>query len=132
MTLGVRGLVINAEGQCLLIRHTYTPGWHLPGGGVEKKEYAELSLERELVEEAGIVIEGTPILCGVFSNHSNFPNDHVLLYRIEYWSQTVATSKGEIAEAGFFSPESLPSETTPATRRRIDEWQLGKKPSIFW
>ncbi|MEM9842987.1 MAG: NUDIX domain-containing protein, partial [Pseudomonadota bacterium] len=36
MTLGVRAIVENAEGQVLLVRHTYTPGLYLPGGGVER------------------------------------------------------------------------------------------------
>ncbi|TIR95976.1 MAG: hypothetical protein E5X13_27385, partial [Mesorhizobium sp.] len=36
MTLGVRGLIYDrASNSIFLIRHTYVPGWQLPGGGVE-------------------------------------------------------------------------------------------------
>ena len=53
-TLGVRAVATDAGGRVLLVRHTYTPGWHFPGGGVEKGETAVLSMQRELKEEAGI------------------------------------------------------------------------------
>ena len=50
MTLGVRAVMENAAGEVFMIRHTYTPGWYLPGGGVEKGETSIESLERELLE----------------------------------------------------------------------------------
>ena len=50
MTLGVRGLVHNrADDTVFLIRHTYVPGWQLPGGGVEPGETMEEALGRELM-----------------------------------------------------------------------------------
>ena len=34
--MGVRGICYNAEtNSILLVRHTYSEGWALPGGGVE-------------------------------------------------------------------------------------------------
>lgn len=121
MTLGVRGLVIDAEGRVLLIEHTYVRGWHLPGGGVERGETAEEALARELVEEVGVRIEGRPKLVSAHSNHTSFPNDHVLIFRIDDWAPCPATSRGEIARMAWFAPDALPDGVTGGTRRRIEE-----------
>ena len=132
MTLGVRGLVVNGEGQVLLIEHTYMPGWYMPGGGVEKGETCEQSVIRELHEEAGIRVEGRPALVSVHSNHVRFPGDHVLIYRIGDWEPCPATSVGEIAEIRWFAPDALPADTTPSTRKRIAEALGGEEAQAHW
>jgi ADP-ribose pyrophosphatase YjhB (NUDIX family) len=51
-TLGVRILAIDAQDRVCLVRHTYLPGWHLPGGGVERGEHALDAAIKEAREEA--------------------------------------------------------------------------------
>src|SRR5689334_9645176 len=132
-TLGVRGVVVDDQGRVLLVRHTYTPGWHFPGGGVERGETCGLALRRELKEEAGIeAAESAMELVSVHANHAFFPNDHVLVYRIREWTQGPIAESGEIAERRFVDPGNLPADTTGGTRRRLDEFFGGATRSEFW
>ncbi|MEO9255658.1 MAG: NUDIX domain-containing protein, partial [Tepidiformaceae bacterium] len=52
ITLGVR-VILTSDGKVLLVRHTYRPGWFLPGGGVHRRESLERAARREVREEAG-------------------------------------------------------------------------------
>ena len=133
MTLGVRGVVVDDQGRVLLLRHTYTPGWHMPGGGIEKGETALEALQRELLEEAGVAASPADLrLASIHANHAFFPNDHVLVFRVDRWRQVEATQRGEIAETGFFDPLAPPEETTAGTRRRLAELFGGEPVSSDW
>ena len=133
MTLGVRGVVLDQDNRVFLIRHTYVPGWHLPGGGVETGETALDALERELHEEARIAMDEPPALFGVFFNRKISRRDHVLVYVIRRFTVLeVKRPDREIAEAGFFPLDGLPEGTTVATRNRLAEILHGQKPSPNW
>lgn len=134
MTLGVRGLVHDSNtNSILLIRHTYVPGWQLPGGGVEIGETMLEALERELIEEGNIEFTAPPVLKSMHFNRQSSRRDHVGLYLIESFRQTgPKLSDREIAEAGFFPLDALPAATTPATLRRIAEIFDGAPPSPDW
>lgn len=133
LTLGAQGCVLDASNRVLLIRHTYRPGWHFPGGGVEKCETAECAVIRELHEEAGIVVEGRPRLYGLYANHTLFPGDHIALYVLRSWHQpSVPLPNREIAEQGFFAPDQLPAEVNASTAKRIGEIVAGRTPADVW
>ncbi len=133
LTLGAQGCVIAPDGRILLIRHTYRPGWHFPGGGVEKGETVLSALTRELSEEAGVVLTAEPRLFGLYSNARAFPNDHIALYVVTAFAQPVPPKPNhEIAEHGFFAPDALPADIVAPTRARIAEITAGAPPSAIW
>lgn len=133
MTLGVRAVLTDGEDRVCLVRHGYSPGWHFPGGGVERGETLFDALARELAEEAGAALEGRPALHGVFSNERVFPGDHVALFVVRRWRRIGAPRLGrEIAACRFFPPDALPDDATDATRRRLDELRSGAPPDPWW
>jgi ADP-ribose pyrophosphatase YjhB (NUDIX family) len=134
MTLGVRGLVHDkASNSVFLIRHTYVPGWQLPGGGVEFGETMLEALERELAEEGNIELSAPPELRSLHANRQATGRDHVAFYLITAFRQTSPRlADREIAEAGFFPLDGLPADTTPATHRRLAEIFDGRAASPYW
>jgi 8-oxo-dGTP pyrophosphatase MutT (NUDIX family) len=133
LTMGAQGVVFDTEGRVLLIRHGYRPGWHFPGGGVERNETAETACVREVLEEAGIVCEALPELFGLYGNFRAFPSDHIALFRITRWNQpTVPAPNHEIAAQGFFLPDQLPDGVVGPVRTRLAEILAGATRDPMW
>jgi ADP-ribose pyrophosphatase YjhB (NUDIX family) len=133
VTLGVRAVVIDGSGRVFLIVHSYVPGWHLPGGGVEIGETAAVALARELREEGNIELVDQPTLFGVYFNRRISRRDHVALYVVRAYRQDAPLRPNlEIIAHGFFAPDALPPETTRATRERLAEVLDGRKPAELW
>jgi ADP-ribose pyrophosphatase YjhB (NUDIX family) len=133
MTLGVRGLVVDAEQRVLLVRHTYISGFYLPGGGVEPDETLEQALARELAEEGNIQLEAPAELRGVYLNRRISKRDHVAFFVARAFRQSAPRPPDhEIAEAAFFALDALPESATPATRARIAEVFAGAPVSPYW
>jgi 8-oxo-dGTP pyrophosphatase MutT (NUDIX family) len=133
MTLGVRGVVLDADKKVFLVKHSYVSGWHLPGGGVEVGESFAEALLRELIEEGRIEILGEPRLHGIFFNSHVSPRDHVAVYVIENFRQDRAPLPNrEIVATGFYPADALPPDTTLGTRLRIAEVLHGTAVIPTW
>lgn len=135
MTLGVRGIAVDAQNRVCLVRHTYTKGWYLPGGGIEPGETAQAAMAREFREEAEIALDpGAPLrLHGFFLNAASWGRDHIAVYVAPAF--TVRAPKRpdrEIAECAFFPLDALPPDITRGNAARLSEWREGRAPDAHW
>ena len=120
VVFGVTALAQDKDGRVLLVRHTYQPGWLLPGGGVARGELPEAAVIRELKEEVGFIRGGNPELIRIYNRKAGWATNVTALYRVREVEIQFRRNL-EIREAAFYLPNALPDGTPSATRRRIDE-----------
>jgi hypothetical protein len=56
----------------------------------------------------------------------------VACFIVRSFSRSPWSPNGEIAAAGFFAPDALPSELTDGTRRRLAEIFNGVAIAAYW
>jgi 8-oxo-dGTP pyrophosphatase MutT (NUDIX family) len=130
VAFGVQGLV-EQGGRVVLVRHSYAPGWHFPGGGVRRGEPPEDAVLRELREEIGLTHAATPQLMGLFTRKVLLVTNLIALYRVREASFVFAPNF-EIRAITLADPAAPPEGATGPVRRRLAEF-VGERPhSPFW
>ena len=123
---GVKVLLFNDAGELLLIRNSYGRSdlFVLPGGGIRPFEQPETAARREIAEELGCEVGQLAAISTHFSNAEG-KRDTIHLFS-GMASGHVRHDDFEVEEARFFPLNSLPSNISAATLRRIEE-QSGKR-----
>jgi len=107
--LGVR-IILVQEGEVLLVRHTYMPGWHFPGGAMKRWETPLEAAAREANEEAGVELLEPPTFLGIFTTYFGGKSDHVAVYLCRKYRIRSASDRWEIAEVKRFTLDALPPQ----------------------
>jgi 8-oxo-dGTP pyrophosphatase MutT (NUDIX family) len=121
-TRGVKVMLFNARGELILVRNSYGRSdlFVLPGGGVRPFEAPAKAAAREVHEEIGLHVTDLRLL----SQHaSSAEGKRDSIHLFEGRVDGVPRLRGiELEEARFVALDRLPPATSPATRRRIDEY----------
>ncbi len=120
------GAVTNEKGEILLV-NDYRHGWVLPGGIVENGENVIDGVEREILEESGIIAEVGELFC-VSSNTNSYPGyNGVKVIPTKIMLDFICAAKGgdirgsdENSESGWFSKDTaLNMRTAPVIAERF-------------
>ncbi len=126
--MGVRVVMLQND-EIWLVRHTYLPGWFLPGGGLKRGETLEQAARREALEETGAELRATALI-GAYSNFNEWKTDHTLVFYCKDFKINGKTD-GEIAEARAFPLNALPANIYSVHRRLIEGYRTGNKPPLL-
>ncbi len=100
-------LVVDEAGRVLLVRQLREAVgrelWEIPAGKLEPGEYPELTAQRELQEETGLVA-GRLTYLGVIYPTPGYSNERIYLFAAEELKGE-ARAASEVSEARFFSVE---------------------------
>lgn len=118
LTLGVRVLVENNQGEVLLVNHSYIKGLYLPGGGVDIGEDIEHAARREIREETGITGLVKLTFLGVDFNESVSKRDHVVYFKAYANTGVLPKRSAEILDAQFVPKKKLENVLDPV------QWQF--------
>ncbi|MDC0534666.1 NUDIX domain-containing protein [Francisellaceae bacterium] len=121
-TVGVRVIVVSLDNKkVLLVKHTYCPGWYLPGGGVNNGEHPDDAAVREIREEAGVITKDDPMLFGIYFQKYKKVNDYPIVYVVTHFEEGRANSV-EISEVKWFGYDDLPLDMNHGSKNRIQEY----------
>jgi len=112
----VRGVLFK-DSRLLFVRELMDGGrWTLPGGWVDINEPPSLAIEREMREEAGIIVKAVKLLAVYDRNlhgHPYFPFHAYKLFFLCEGNEQAPIDPKETSDPTFFAENELPELSTP-------------------
>jgi len=140
-TVGVRIAVVSADGEVVVVRHSYgPPSLYFPGGRVDRGETCAEAAVRELAEETAIRPargETSLRLFGVYTNRRGGLTTHIILFELPAceWQHSDlddARHGAEITEVTLVAMIAPPADVSRATRQRLAELADGDQAGFIW
>jgi len=125
--LGVKMLLVR-EGEVMLVRQTYRPGWFLPGGGMKRGETILQAGSREAFEEVGAQVQEAEFV-GLYTKRQGRATNHLAVLASRSFVLE-PRDDWEVAEACFFPLDDLPRGLAPGDRRCIERYAAGVREPL--
>lgn len=109
-TIGVVGVLLNDQGQVLLVKHVFHPQlpWGLPGGWINRHEEPTTAVAREIMEELQLKVTNTELLYAQLGpNHRN----HLDMAYLCTWENEVGQLSKELLTYGWYTIDEMPRLT---------------------
>lgn len=122
-------LILYNKGKILLLKQTKQKGgnYTLVGGTVEQMEYAQESLIRESLEEAGIILRPKDLqLVHVLHKKTAMSQRITLYFKASKWEGALQAREPEkFKEVEWFALDKLPKNLTGTVRHVMKEYRRG-------
>ena len=140
-TIGVRVAVVSADGEVVLVRHSYgPPSLYFPGGRVDSGETCPAAAVRELAEETAVrPVRGDAglRLFGVYTSYRGGLTTHIVFYELPpgEWDPSDLDRDhhgAEITEVALVAMDDPSADLSRATRQRLAELATGEQAGHHW
>jgi ADP-ribose pyrophosphatase YjhB (NUDIX family) len=105
----VRGAVFQ-DGNLLLVRERVDGGWTMPGGWADVGDVPSIAVEREVLEEAGLIVKARKVI-GVYDANRTGPLEVFHAFKIVFLCEVIdgePRPSYETSEVVFFSQNEIP------------------------
>jgi ADP-ribose pyrophosphatase YjhB (NUDIX family) len=105
----VRGAVFQ-DGNLLLVRERVDGGWTMPGGWADVGDVPSIAVEREVLEEAGLIVKARKVI-GVYDANRTGPLEVFHAFKIVFLCEVIGGEPRpsyETSEVAFFSQNEIP------------------------
>lgn len=131
------GFILNDDKKILLVKPSYYPYWHLPGGYVDENESPLQAVSREIKEEIGLNLSPKKLMLVNYESGSD-PKKEVIVFIFDFGVVDkqkfigLQVDNAEIIDYGFFEKKDALKLVGPDRSKRLEICYLAHEKSDFY